>query len=90
MTWNSILDREHRNIRQVPVIDYDLDQKTFSFDGEAVDVPRESREKIRFEISRVPVTLTFPCFPPSQEDPPAKQRDFESSLGSREPDIGNL
>lgn len=45
--------------RGLPKIEYHLKQKTFLFDGEKIDAPKKSREKVVFRFSRVPVTLTF-------------------------------
>ena len=46
-------------LRGVPRIEYHLTEKTFLFDGERIDAPKKSREKVVFRFSRVPVTLTF-------------------------------
>ena len=46
-------------LRNLPKIQYNLKEKTFLFDGERVDAPSRSREKVKFHFSRVPVTLTF-------------------------------
>ena len=45
--------------RGLPKIEYHLKEKTFLFDGEKIDAPRKSREKVVFRFSREPVTLTF-------------------------------
>ena len=44
----------------IPPIAYVFATRTFLFDGEAYDVPAESRKKVQFSISHVPVTLRFP------------------------------
>ena len=49
-----------RTQNEIPVIRYHLKEKHYTFDGLPVDVPRQSREKIRFSIKRVPVTIHFP------------------------------
>ena len=43
----------------VPTIQYDLKERHYLFDGDYYDIPRESRRKVVFSISHVPVTLTF-------------------------------
>ena len=72
---------------ELPLIRYDLKTKNYMFDGQPLDVPRQSREKARFEIREGPVTLTFP-FPvvdprsPRAEprsDPPATRTATASS-----------
>ena len=50
------LKKSHSHL---PLISYDLVKRTFLFDGSPVDVPVESRKKIRFSISHVPQTLVF-------------------------------
>ena len=67
---------------EVPVIRYHLKEKHYTFDGDPVDVPRQSREKIRFQISHVPVTIHWPVLGPSQSGPPSIRRGSVSSLGS--------
>ena len=79
-----------QKLRDVPVIRYDLQVKSYSFDGKVVDVPRESREKVRFQISRVPVTLHFPVIGPCQSGPPSRRTMFVSSRGSPERDTDSL
>ena len=74
----------------IPEITYDLAAKCYLFDGQHVDVPRESREKIRFEISRVPVTIHFPCYSPPQEGLPAKRTETGASRESPIPSTGSL
>ena len=46
-------------LRELKKIEYILKLKTFFFDGEMVDAPKKSREKVLFRFSRDPVTLTF-------------------------------
>ena len=73
---------------EVPVIRYHLKEKHYTFDGHPVDVPRQSRERIRFQISHVPVTIHWPVLrPPDQSGPPSIRRDSVSSQGSLEPSI---
>ena len=43
----------------IPLIIYDLNQRTFLFNGIPRDVPSESRKKIKFSIRRGPVTIHF-------------------------------
>ena len=50
------LKKSHSHL---PLISYDLLERTFLFDGNPVDVPVESRKKILFSISHVPQTLVF-------------------------------
>ena len=73
---------------EVPVIQYHLKEKHYTFDGHAVDVPRQSRERVHFRISRVPVTIHFPSYPvpPPQSGPPSIRRDSVSSPRSLERD----
>ena len=55
----NLLEFVPRNSRLVlPRIQYDLKAKTFLFDGQLVDVPKKSREKVKVSF-RGPVTLTF-------------------------------
>ena len=72
---------------EVPLIRYHLKEKSYSFDGESVDVPRRSREKVLFRISREKVTIHWPVIlAPSQSGPPSIRRDSVSSQGFPEPD----
>ena len=48
-----------RRARNLPRLEYDLETKSYIVDGSAVDIPKLSREKVVFRISRVPVTLVF-------------------------------
>ena len=43
----------------VPKISYNFVRKLYFFDGVPFDVPAESRRKVRFSISHVPVTMRF-------------------------------
>ena len=43
----------------IPLIIYDLNQRTFLFNGIPRDVPSESRKKIKFSIRLGPVTIHF-------------------------------
>ena len=80
----------HRSLLEIPTIRYDLKAKSYSFDGKVVDVPRESREKVRFQISRVPVTIHWPVLAPRQLDPPARRKGSVSSQESPELDTHSL
>lgn len=51
------LEKSHPH---VPTISYDFPGRQYLFDDVAYDVPTESRKKVRFSISHVPVTLRFP------------------------------
>ena len=75
---------------EVPVIRYHLKEKHYTFDGDPVDVPRQSREKIRFQISHVPVTIHWPVLGPSQSGPPSIRRGSVSSRESLELNIDSL
>ena len=76
-----------KTLCEVPVIRYHLKEKHYSFDGLTVDVPRQSREKVRFRISRVPVTIHWPVIlAPPQSGPPSIRRGSVSSLASQERD----
>jgi len=46
-------------LRHVPAIWYDFGARRYLFDGQPFDVPAESRKKVQFSISHVPVTMTF-------------------------------
>jgi len=46
-----------RSHSHLPEISYSLKNRTFLFDGLAYNVPVESRRRVEFSISRVPVTL---------------------------------
>ena len=48
--------------RDLPQIAYDREERTYLFDGVPFDVPVESRKKVRFSISRSPVTMHFDCY----------------------------
>ncbi len=43
----------------IPQIEYDLQGKQFLVEGRPQDIPRLSRKRPSFSISRLPVTLTF-------------------------------
>ena len=79
---------------KLPEIRYHLKLKKYTFDGVLVDVPRESREPIKFEIRRGPVVISFhefaPLVAPDQSGPPSKDTSTVSSQASQEPDTGNL
>ena len=51
--------RDPQKLRCLPKIEYNLKLKTFFFDGQKVDAPKTSREKVVFSLSKVPVTLHF-------------------------------
>ena len=51
--------RSRKELR-LPSITYDLKNRRFLFDGAFYDIPKVSRQKPRFSISHVPVTLRFP------------------------------
>ena len=88
---NVITLRPVKTLCEVPEIQYHLKQKHYTFDGLPVDVPRQSREKIRFRISRVPVTIHWPVLaPPPQSGPPSTRRDSVSSPGSPGRDTDTL
>ena len=44
--------RERNRGPDAAQVSYFLKEKAYTFDGQAVDVPRKSREKIQFQISR--------------------------------------
>ena len=48
-----------KQLLSVPTIEFDLKERQYYFDGKVVDVHHKSREKVRFSISRTPVTLEF-------------------------------
>ena len=80
-----------KTLCEVPVIRYHLKEKHYSFDGNPVDVPRQSREKVRFQISRKPVTIHWPVIlAPPQSGPPSTRRGSVSSLESQERDTDTL
>ena len=45
--------------RSIPKIAYKFESREYLFDGVPFDVPTESRRKVVFSISHVPVTLHF-------------------------------
>jgi hypothetical protein len=47
----------------LPTIEYCLKRRKYLFDGNLFDVPKESREQLRFRISRRTLVVTFPQFP---------------------------
>ena len=72
---------------ELPKIEYDLLQKRYYLDGIHVDVPKESRNRPKFSISRVPVTLDFSEFfvgQTAEQSPPSTRRASVSSEGSLE------
>ena len=83
--------RPVKTLCEVPLIRYHLKEKHYTFDGDRVDVPRQSREKIQFRISHVPVTIHWPVIrAPDQSGPPSIRRDSASSQEFRELNIDNL
>ena len=48
-----------RHARNLPEISYDLKNRAYLIDRVKTDIPRVSRKKPSFVISRTPVTLTF-------------------------------
>ena len=58
------LEKSHPH---VPTISYDFSDRQYLFDTVPYDVPTESRKKVQFSISHVPVTMTF--FPVSGDPP---------------------
>ena len=67
----------------LPKIQYDLKARRFLFDGQYYDVPKQSRERPRFSISHVPVTLRFPRIVNS----PSSKTVFDDAPGS--PGLGS-
>ena len=92
MQQNGIVTlRPLKTLCEVPLIRYHLKEKHYTFDGNPVDVPRQSREKILFRISHVPVTIHWPVIrAPDQSGPPSIRRDSVSSRESQELNIDNL
>ena len=77
---------------KLPEIRYHLKLKQYTFDGVLVDVPRESREPIKFEIRRGPFVISFEEFAPPpklQSDPPSIDTSTAVSQASPEQDTGN-
>ena len=73
-------------LSHIPRIAYNFQDKQYLFDGRPFDVPAESRKKVRFSISHVPVTLfQEPFLPPTS--PPSKCKAAASSPGS--PGLGS-
>ena len=52
--------RKQHHFRGVPLIKYHLREKQYFFDGKPVNVPEESRARPVFQITKGPVTVTFP------------------------------
>ena len=77
---------------KLPAIRYHLNLKKYTFDGVLVDVPRESREPIKFEIRKGPFVVSFEEFAPPkrQSDPPSTDTSTAVSQESLKPDTGNL
>ena len=48
------------SLSHIPQIAYNFEKKHYLFDRRPYDVPAESRKKVQFAISHVPVTLVFP------------------------------
>ena len=76
---------------KLPAIRYHLKLKKYTFDGVLVDVPRESREPIKFEIRKGPFVVSFEEFAPPklQSDPPSKDTSTVSSPESPAQDTEN-
>ena len=53
----------------VPTIEFDLSRRQYLLDGKRVDIPRQSRQKPKFSVSHVPVTLDFSEFFPRTKSP---------------------
>ena len=68
----------------LPRISYDFAKKQYRFDDCPLDVPAESRKRVRFSISHEPVTMYFPTFGPSA-DPPSTGTAAVSFPASPEP-----
>ena len=68
---------------KLPAIRYHLKLKKYTFDGVLVDVPRESRAPIKFEIRKGPFVISFEEFAPPklQLGPPSTNT---STVVSRE------
>ena len=78
---------------KLPAIRYHLKLKKYTFDGVLVDVPRESRAPIKFEIRKGPFVISFEEFAPDlkvQLDPPSTDTSTAVSLESLRPDTENL
>ena len=72
---------------RLPRIEYDLETRRYLLDSAYYDLPKESRKKPTFSISRVPVTLDFSCFyggPAETQSPPSTRRASVSSEASQE------
>ena len=54
-----VLVPKNPTLAHIPKIEYDFRKKMFLFDGKNIDVPRLSRAKVQFQVTRVPVTLHF-------------------------------
>ena len=54
------------SLRHLPQISYDIEKRRYLFDGVHFDVQSESRKRVHFSISHVPVTLFLPS-----KDPPS-------------------
>ena len=77
---------------KLPEIRYHLKLKKYTFDGVLVDVPRESRAPIKFEIRRGPFVVSFEEFAPDpklQLDPPSIDTSTGVSQASPAQDTGN-
>ena len=76
---------------KLPEIRYHLKLKKYTFDGVLVDVPRESRAPIKFEIRRGPFVISFEEFAPPklQSDPPSIDTSTDVSPESPAQDTEN-
>ena len=70
---------------QVPRIVYLLKEKRYTFDEKPVDVPRESREQIKFHVRKGPIVVSFAEFyPPKRQVRPARGKETDVSPEFRE------
>ena len=60
---------KERSLSHLPRIAYDFAKKQYQFDDCPLDVPALSRKRVRFSISHEQVTLRFPTFGPSADQP---------------------
>ncbi len=88
----SLLFLPLRPLPGVPRIEYSFPKKAFLLDNQPIDVPKRSKEALRFRYSPGPVTVTFPQIrgsPPEQAADFAIRRDAGLYGKFRKPGIGS-
>jgi hypothetical protein len=67
----TLVCRRRAETEYMPAICYDPARRSFLLDGHPVDLPRKSREPLRFRCTQTQTTLTFPGPLKANPDPAA-------------------